>query len=127
MHKKSLLPLARRLHRDQTSTEEKLWRCLRGRRLEGLKFRRQQIIAGYIADFCCIEARLTIEIDGKQHDEREYYDRARTAAIAQAGFAELRFSNDEVNERIDWVLQEIRRMVDVSKGREPREAHLRWG
>ena len=127
MHKKSLLPLARRLRRDQTSTEEKLWRCLRGRRLEGLKFRRQQIIAGYIADFCCIEARLTIEIDGKQHDEREDYDRARTAAISQAGFAELRFSNDEVNERIDWVLQEIRRMVDVSKGLEPREAYLRWG
>ena len=127
MHKKSLLPLARRLRRDHTSTEEKLWRCLRGRRLEGLKFRRQQIIAGYIADFCCIEARLTIEIDGKQHDEREDYDRARTAAISQAGFAELRFSNDEVNERIDWVLQEIRRMVDVSKGLEPREAYLRWG
>ncbi len=126
MHKKSLLPLARQLRRDQTSTEEKLWQCLRGRRLEGLKFRRQEIIAGYIADFCCIEAQLTIEIDGKQHDERVAYDRARSAAIAQAGFVELRFSNGEVNERIDWVLQEIRRMVDVSKGREQRAAHPRW-
>jgi very-short-patch-repair endonuclease len=57
---------ARRLRRDQTDAERKLWKLLRGRNL-GLKFRRQYPIGSFIADFCCIERRLIVELDGSQH------------------------------------------------------------
>ena len=126
MHNRPLLPLARKLRREQTSTEEKLWQALRGRRLEGLKFRRQEMINGYIADFCCHELNFTIEIDGTQHNERADYDRLRREEIARAGFAELRFTNDEVNERFDWVIREILRMIDLCRGEVQRDAFPRW-
>ncbi len=125
MHNKSLLPLARKLRCQQTSTEEKLWQALRGRQLQGLKFRRQQLINGYVADFCCLDLKLTVEIDGKQHNERAEYDRLRTEEIARAGFSEIRFTNDEVNERFDWVILEILRIADLCLGLEPREAFPR--
>ena len=58
---------ARRLRRDQTDVERKLWFALRDRRLHGFKFRRQQPVGSYIVDFICFEAKLIIELDGGQH------------------------------------------------------------
>src|SRR5882757_3011942 len=112
---------ARRLRRDSTGCEDLLWQELRGRRLAGLKFRRQVPIAGFIADFCCHDLGLTIEIDGKQHVEQTERDAARSGLIENHGFIELRFTNDEVKERLDWVVQEILRAVDIARARVPRE------
>ena len=58
---------ARRLRREQTDVERKLWYALRDRRLGGWKFRRQQPVGSYIADFICFEAKLIVELDGSQH------------------------------------------------------------
>ncbi|WP_338338228.1 endonuclease domain-containing protein, partial [Xanthomonas citri] len=59
---------ARALRTTMTDAERAVWRCLRSKQLHGLKFRRQHPIPPYIADFCCIERRLIIELDGSQHD-----------------------------------------------------------
>ena len=59
--------LARRMRRQPTEAEERLWRVLRGRRLDGIKVRRQAPFDPYVADFLCAEAMLVIEVDGGQH------------------------------------------------------------
>jgi len=58
---------ARRLRREQTAPEGVLWSHLRNRRLGGLKFRRQQAIGPYVADFFCAKARLVVELNGRMH------------------------------------------------------------
>jgi len=112
--------IARRLRRDTTGPEAILWRELRNSRLDGLKFRRQTPIAGYIVDFCCYSLGLTIELDGKHHADQPLSDAERRPAIETHGYLELRFTNDEVKERLDWVLQEIRRAADIARARKPR-------
>ena len=69
---------ARQLRNNLTDAERHLWRQLRLRNLQGLKFRRQHPIAGYIADFACIEARVVVELDGGQHADATEHDEART-------------------------------------------------
>jgi very-short-patch-repair endonuclease len=98
---------ARALRNGATDAEQTLWRHLRGRQLQGFKFRRQYPIAGYIADFACVEARLVIELDGGQHVDRESYDTERTRKIECNGYRVLRFWNDDVLLKITGVLDEI--------------------
>jgi very-short-patch-repair endonuclease len=99
----------------------RLWQELRGRRLEGWKFRRQVPIAGFVVDFCCEAARLTIEIDGTHHADQAEADRSRTAAIEAVGYKEIRFTNADVSGRQAWVLEEIRRMLDVARSEAMRQ------
>jgi very-short-patch-repair endonuclease len=96
---------ARRLRRDQTDAERVIWFRLRDRRLNGLKFKRQVPIDKYIADFCCAEARLIIELDGGQHATRD--ETNRTAILEAMGYVVLRFWNNDVLSNTDGVLEEI--------------------
>jgi adenine-specific DNA-methyltransferase len=100
---------ARKLRREQTDVERKLWYALRDRRFHGFKFRRQQPIGPYIADFVCFETKLVIELDGDQHGAAalEAYDHARTERLAADGFRVIRFWNHELNENFDGVLDSI--------------------
>ena len=100
---------ARKLRRDQTDVERKLWTALRGRQFAGFKFRRQQPVGPYIADFLCFETRLIIELDGDQHgsEPRAAYDKARTQWLQKDGFEVLRFSNHEANSNFADVLESI--------------------
>jgi very-short-patch-repair endonuclease len=100
---------ARRLRREQTDVERKLWLALRSRRFHGFKFRRQQPIGPYIVDFVSFEARLVIELDGEQHGSNAgtVYDLARTRVLAKDGFRVIRFPNHEVNANFDGVLDGI--------------------
>ena len=102
---------ARVLRNEATDAEQRLWRHLRGRRLQGLKFRRQYPIAGYIADFACVEARLVIEVDGGQHGDRAEADSERTRKLQSNGYRVLRFWNDDVLLRTDAVLDDILRQL----------------
>jgi very-short-patch-repair endonuclease len=102
---------ARALRNTATDAEQALWRYLRGRQLQGLKFRRQYPIAGYIADFACVEAKLVIELDGGQHTDQAPYDAERTRKIECNGFRVLRFWNDDVLLRTAEVLDEIIRRL----------------
>lgn len=118
-----LTRIARRLRAESTGPETLLWNELRGARRDGLKFRRQTPIAGYVVDFCCYAFGLTIELDGRHHELQPEADADRRAAIERCGHLELRFTNDEVKERLDWVLQEIRRAADIARARTPRDPH----
>jgi very-short-patch-repair endonuclease len=104
------------LRRTQTSAEDLLWRELRDRRLDGWKFRRQMPIAGHVVDFACVTAKLAIEVDGKHHAEQLAEDAERRDKIGAAGYLEIRFTNDDVRGRPHWVIEEIRRMLDLARG-----------
>jgi len=105
-----LLPLARTLRRDATSAERRLWSGLRHERVAGFRFRRPVVLAGFIADFACYEARPVDEIDGATHssDDEHTRDTIRSSAIEAQGFSVLRFANDEVFRNLDGVLETIR-------------------
>mgnify|MGYP000850504731 CR=1 FL=1 len=85
---------ARKLRREMTEAEDKLWHELRSRRLDGIKFRRQVPIGPCVADFACLDSRLIVELDGTQHAE-SHRDAKRDAELNRRGFRVLRFWNDE--------------------------------
>jgi very-short-patch-repair endonuclease len=93
---------ARTMRADATRPEDLLWQALRNKRLEGLKFKRQVPLDGYILDFVCFEARLIIEVDGGQHSE-SVPDAVRDKHFEKQGFKTLRFWNDEVVKNLDGV------------------------
>ncbi|MFM2410285.1 MAG: hypothetical protein RL481_1113 [Pseudomonadota bacterium] len=105
---KRLTPIARRLRRNRTDAEDRVWCHLRNRQLEGAKFRFQAPVAGYVADFLCTEARLIVELDGGQHGEQLEQDEARTRALEAAGYTVIRFWNNDVLTNTDGVLEAIR-------------------
>ena len=100
-------PLARRLRRDATRAEQKLWQYLRSRSLAGFKFVRQKPIGPYIVDFVCREQRLVIEVDGGQHDVRAAQDAERARTLEEWGYHVVRFWNNDVLGNIDGVLEAI--------------------
>jgi very-short-patch-repair endonuclease len=102
---------ARRLRRESTDAERKLWSRLRNNQVCGLKFRRQMPVNGFVADFACVAARLVIEVDGGQHAKATEKDRLRSKAIEDAGYLVIRFWNEDVLRNIDGVMGEIERLI----------------
>ena len=100
---------ARSLRKAPTDAERALWRALRGRQMDGLRFRRQHPLGPYIADFVCLERRLVIEVDGGQHGEpaQSAHDERRSTWLASEGYRVLRFWNRDVLRAIDDVLTTI--------------------
>ncbi|MBE9078772.1 endonuclease domain-containing protein [Romeria aff. gracilis LEGE 07310] len=107
----ALLIRARQLRQQQTCSEQILWECLRARRLNGVKFRRQHNIGQLIADFYCHKARLVIEIDGSIHQSRTEQDAERDAWMQACGLQVLRVTNEEVQNHLESILSEILRQV----------------
>ncbi|MCA0238359.1 MAG: class I tRNA ligase family protein [Bacteroidetes bacterium] len=101
-----------------TQEEDMLWQVLRNRQVEGFKFRRQHAIGSFIADFVCLAAKLVVEVDGDYHNssEQREFDEARTAYLNNLGFEVIRFTNEEVNSKKDWVLNEIARVLTSPPG-----------
>ncbi len=104
-----LKTIARELRKRSTDAEKLLWKYLRLKQLEGLKFRRQQPIDNYIVDFVCFEKRIIIEIDGGQHSVEKEKDRERDNYLKKRGFEVVRFWNNEGLTGIEGVLEVIRR------------------
>jgi very-short-patch-repair endonuclease len=100
------LRFAKKLRRDMTDAERKLWQQLRAHRFEKYKFRRQQPIGRYIADFVCLEHRLIVELDGSQHEESQH-DNIRDAWLVSQHFRVLRFWNIDISTALDGVLLSI--------------------
>ena len=111
--------VAARLRGSQTDAEQNLWMRLRSRQINGAKFRRQHPIGPYVVDFCCLENKLIVELDGGQHVEQKEADRVRTEALQAVGFRVLRFWNDEVLTKMEEVLEEIVRHLDSAKSLDP--------
>lgn len=108
-YNKSLKQFSRELRKNMTNAEKLLWSKIRGKQLKGYQFYRQKIIANYIVDFYCPKAKLIIELDGGQHfgKEGEEKDRKRDNYMANLGIKVFRFSDREVFENINGVLEKI--------------------
>ncbi len=98
---------ARELRKSSPAPERVLWGHLRGGRLEGYKFRRQQPLGSFIVDFVCLEMRLVVELDGGQHSEHADEDSRRDEWLREQGFEVLRFWNNEVTHELDGVKTRI--------------------
>ena len=108
---------ARRFRKMPTDAEKRLWSHLRNRELVGFKFRRQHPFAIRILDFYCEEAKLAIELDGSGHscDLKRDDDLDREIELYEKGVRILRFSNSEVFENLDAVLNLIIYAIDPDK------------
>lgn len=123
-----LIEFARKLRRDATDAESLLWACLRDRRVNRRKFRRQHPFDPYVLDFYCAELRLSIELDGGQHNsvEGRARDAKRAAFLRSKGIETLRFTNQAMLKDTDCVLGVIwdrtRRRSHPSPGLSPDQA-----
>jgi very-short-patch-repair endonuclease len=105
----TIVRAARQLRQEPTSAEVKLWDALRGRRLAGLKFRRQHPYERFVLDFFCVEHQLVVELDGGVHAEptQAARDAERTEFLQSRGIRVLRFKNEIVENEIETVLRQI--------------------
>jgi len=108
-YNKELKHFARELRKNMTDAERRVWMRIRLKQLKGRQFYRQKNIGNYIVDFYCPAARLIIEIDGGQHYSKDGLrrDNVRDAYLASLGFRTIRFTDREVFENIEGVLETI--------------------
>ncbi len=112
---KRTLTFAKTLRRKMTDAEKKLWKHLHGKQLENYKFRRQQPVGSYIADFVCQQYRLIVEIDGSQHLDNPRDD-VRTRWLQEQGCRVLRFWNNEVLKNTESVAETILEALHTTPG-----------
>ena len=111
---------SRVLRKNQTDAERVMWNQLRNRQVLDCKFRRQQIIGPYIADFLCLEPKLVIEIDGGHHSDTLEYDETRSKYLRQLGYPVLRFWNHDVLQETTAVMETIRlTIIDLIPSPQP--------
>ena len=116
--KRNNIEKCRKLRKDQTDAEHKLWSILRNRQLSGVKFRRQFPIGRYILDFYSPKYKLGIEADGGQHyeDKGKKQDALRTTGLAKHGVEIIRFSDSDILNNIDGVYEIIQGVIKDKKG-----------
>ena len=104
---------ARKNRGEMTLVESLLWDCLKAE-IPDYHFRRQHVIGDYIADFACLSRQLVIEVDGEYHftDEQQLLDEARTEFLNKRGFYVMRFTNQEVMNEIDNVIETIEEFLN---------------
>jgi very-short-patch-repair endonuclease len=103
----------RSLRNGMPPAEKLIWARLRGRQVEGCKFRRQYSIDAFVVDFYVPELKLAIEIDGESHvgNDSQVYDFGRQVFLESKGTRFLRFTNQQVYQELDTVIEAIARMV----------------
>jgi very-short-patch-repair endonuclease len=104
---------ARILRKNMTVPELELWNRLKGKKINGIRFRPQHPINIFIADFYCHKVKLVIEIDGEEHDKiiNRNYDIERSNLMSSFGITTIRFKNDEVLNEIEKVLSIIEKYL----------------
>jgi very-short-patch-repair endonuclease len=109
MRHEGRLAFRRNLRTAATTAERILWAALRRRQLHGFKFRRQHPVGHYVLDFYCVQRKLAIEVDGASHliGEGPDRDEDRTRFLAREGMRVLRFTNNEVKEELEGVVQVV--------------------
>ena len=107
---------AKQLRKAMTPAETLLWRYVKANRIDGLSFRRQVPFRKYIADFCCMSARLIIELDGFSHDNAGQIeaDELRDAFFAAQGFRVVRFADRDVLLNLEGIVESIREAARVA-------------
>jgi very-short-patch-repair endonuclease len=116
-----ILRIAAGLRHTLTKSERILWNKLRNRQLLGYKFRRQHPFNEIILDFFCYEAHFSIELDGIIHQDSYQKERdiERTSVLKKFEITELRFSNIEVENQIEKVLDKIKEHLNQSQRPSP--------
>ena len=105
------LKLAKEFRKKMTLAEKAFWNMVRQNQVEGLHFRRQQVIHGFVADFFCNQIGLVVEIDGGIHEQQKDYDKLRDHIISACGVKVIRFSNEDVVNKSGWVLQKLKEEI----------------
>ena len=102
------------LRKTETTSERILWKKLRGKKLDGFRFRQQHGYGPYILDFYCPALRLCIELDGEVHEQErvKLKDEDRTSFLRQQRIHVLRIKNEEVETNIEEVLKKIRNYIN---------------
>ncbi len=108
---KAKLERAKELRREMTPAEKLLWQEVRANKL-GVRFRRQQVIQGFIVDFYCHQVGLVVEVDGDVHDLQKEEDERREKVLREMGLKVVRFGNDEVVRDLSAVVGKIRKFVE---------------
>ena len=103
---------SRELRREMTPAEKRLWQEVRAKKL-GVRFRRQQIIAGFIVDFYCHKAALVVEVDGDIHDLQQEEDARREKVLREMGLTIVRFRNEDVIKDLPTVVGRIRSLISI--------------
>ncbi len=108
-NRKEHTSMRRRLRSESPKAERLLWWRLRGKQMDGLKFRRQYGVGEYVLDFYCPAAKLAVELDGETHfdPKAEARDARRQAFVERFEIRVLRFTNPQVYEQLDAVVDEI--------------------
>ena len=119
--KRNNIDKGRKLRRNQTDAEKKLWALLRNRQLEGVKFRRQFSLSGYILDFYSPEYKLGIEADGGGHyeDKGRQRDELRTRELNKLGVEIIRFSDRDILTNIEGIYERIKKVIEEKKNNPP--------
>ncbi|MBA3945920.1 MAG: endonuclease domain-containing protein [Herpetosiphonaceae bacterium] len=104
-----MIEVAREFRKVPTRSEARLWGALRGQRLAGRKFRRQQPVGPFVVDFFCPVERLVVEVDGPIHEEQRVHDAQRQALIEALGLHFVRVTAEQVETDLAAVLATIRR------------------
>lgn len=104
------LAFRRKLRNNPTPQEVILWARLRDKQV-GCKFRRQHPVGEYVVDFCCIEKKIVIEVDGSQHIRNRFADEKRSEFLRSQGYSVLRFWNNEINDNIDGVMLKVEEAI----------------
>ena len=109
---KEKLQRAKELRREMTPAEKLLWQEVRAKKL-GVRFRRQQIIQGFIVDFYCHRAALVVEVDGDIHDLQKEEDERREKVLSALGLRVVRFRNDEVLKNLSAVVNKTKPVLST--------------
>jgi leucyl-tRNA synthetase len=120
VHTPTQYELARRMRKEHTEAEKKLWDVLRVNK-SGIKFRRQHPIGAYIVDFVSLQDKLIVEVDGGYHEteEQKKYDEERTRVLKEIGFDVIRFSNEEVLKNPYTIKKRIKETIAESSNNSP--------
>jgi very-short-patch-repair endonuclease len=107
---------ARQLRMNMTGAEKHLWAKVRMKQMKGYQFYRQKPVGEYIVDFYCPKVKLVIEVDGGQHFyyEKSKNDRVRDEYMRDLGLKVLRFSNSDVMNNIEGVVESIEREIPLN-------------
>jgi very-short-patch-repair endonuclease len=103
---------ARELRNNSTLGEILLWKKLKGKQCYGFDFHRQKPILNYIVDFYCSKLNLIIEIDGYSHNFKTEEDKQRDLELTKLGLTILRFSEGEVRNNLDLVLNSLATFIE---------------
>jgi very-short-patch-repair endonuclease len=113
--RRKMVEIAREFRKEPTKSEAILWEALRGKKLDGIKFRRQQPVGYFVVDFYNSVYRLVVEVDGPIHDNQVEADRARQDILEILGLNVLRVKSETVEKNLPHALNEIRVKIEELK------------